>query len=164
MIINVSNTRSRLARVIDLVVTAIAWLVFGYLLYRGLFAGSTGAGDAPRPIVPEALQTLHTVTLYVIVALVNAAILFAWAIYNQLRFRGQDRRSAISQASDHQLAQSYRVDTATLQQLRTKGPTIVYHDAHGRIADVLPRSGMMPHMSGNVSAERSRRPIAAVAN
>src|SRR3546814_10598848 len=40
MIINVSKTRSGTARLIDLVLTAIAWFVFLYLLFRGLFGRS----------------------------------------------------------------------------------------------------------------------------
>src|SRR3546814_11212882 len=92
MIINVSKTRSGTARLIDLVLTAIAWFVFLYLLFRGLFGSSIHQGAAPRPIVPGTFDTFDTLTLYVLVAVIKAAILFTWAVYNQVRFPGRQRR------------------------------------------------------------------------
>lgn len=136
MIINVSKTRSGTARLIDLVLTAIAWFVFLYLLFRGLFGSSIHQDAAPRPILPGTFDTFDTLTLYVIVAVINAAILFTWAVYNQVRFRGRERRNSAGDLTDRQLAQSYGLDGAAVDRLRSSPAAIVHHDANGNIASI----------------------------
>lgn len=139
MIINVGRTRSLLARVVDLVLTIIAWILFVILLYRGVVDSGTGPESGPRPIVPDALSTLDTLTLYVIVALINAAILIGWALYNQMRFRGRDRRQPIGVLSDRKLAESFKVKISSLEELRASRFAVVFHDEGGEIRDIQGR-------------------------
>jgi len=73
-----------LPKFIDLVLTLVAWLGFGYLIYLGLIKALTeNAFLGPRPFE----STLVTLALYFIIALVNGLILIMWAKYNQFRFR-----------------------------------------------------------------------------
>jgi biofilm PGA synthesis protein PgaD len=139
MIINVERTRTLLARVIDLVLTIVAWILFVMLLYRGVVDSGTGPESGPRPIVPDALSTLDTLTLYIIVALINAAILIGWALYNQMRFRGRDRRQPIGPLSDNKIAESFRVKTSSLAELRGSRFAVVFHDEGGEIRDIQGR-------------------------
>lgn len=142
MIINVERTRSLPARLIDLVLTIIAWVLFVFLLYRGVVDSGTGPGSGPRPIVPDALSTLDTLTLYAIVALINAAILIGWAIYNQARFRGRNRRQPVGILSDRKLADSFNVKTSSLEELRASRLAVVFHDERGVIRDIQGRAAI----------------------
>ena len=142
MIINVERTRSLLARGIDLVLTTIAWILFVILLYRGVVDSGTGPESGPRPIVPDALSTFDTLTLYVIVALINAAILIGWALYNQMRFRGRNRRQSIGDLSDQKIAESFKVKISSLEELRTSRFAVVFHDEGGEIRDIQGRASL----------------------
>ena len=142
MVINVEGSRSLLARTIDLVLTIIAWILFVILLYRGVVDSGTGPESGPRPIVPDALSTLDTLTLYVVVALINAAILIGWALYNQMRFRGRDRRQPIGVLSDRKLAESFKVKISSLEELRASRFAVVFHDEGGEIRDIQGRANL----------------------
>lgn len=133
MIINVERTRPLYARAVDLVATVVAWILFVILLYRGVLDAGTDPVSGPRPIAPDLLSTFDTLSLYLVVALINAAILIGWALYNQFRFRGQDRRRPIAVLADHELAKRFRVKADALEELRANRSVVVYHNEHGDI-------------------------------
>lgn len=105
----IKTTRSRLASFVDAVLTALAWIAFAYLFGEALWdiMSRQREGGPGMESLRSALPTLGTLSLYAIVALVNAAILLAWARYNAYRFRGVDRRQALPPLSDAQLAESF---------------------------------------------------------
>ena len=80
--------RRLLPRIIDVLLTAIAWVGFIYLIYKGLI---TALAHSPYMGVRPFFTTLDTVTFYILVALVNGLVLIGWAKYNQFRFRVERR-------------------------------------------------------------------------
>lgn len=105
----IKTTRSRLASFVDAVLTALAWIAFTYLFGAALLdiLGGRREGGPDMTALARMLPTLGTLGVYALVAMVNAAILLAWARYNAYRFRGVDRRQALAPLTDAQLARSF---------------------------------------------------------
>ncbi|WP_241049193.1 poly-beta-1,6-N-acetyl-D-glucosamine biosynthesis protein PgaD, partial [Achromobacter xylosoxidans] len=115
----ITTQRSRAGYLFDLVLTAVGWFAFVYLFGAGILAILRGAAGGPQaPLWPTFLPTLHTLLGYALLALINATVLVAWAVYNHLRFAGKDRRQAIKPLDDQRLAASFAVTPRQLAQLR----------------------------------------------
>ncbi|WP_225767403.1 poly-beta-1,6-N-acetyl-D-glucosamine biosynthesis protein PgaD [Inquilinus sp. Marseille-Q2685] len=142
MIIDVRHQRSLPARLLDLLLTALAWAAFITIFLRGADALFDGSHQGPRPWLPEALRTLGTLTVYLIIAAVNAAILLGWAFYNQWRFRGRDRRRAAPSLSDAQMAPPFAVPAGLLGRMRAGRRLVIHHDAAGTITAVDDRPAL----------------------
>jgi len=76
-------------RVMDVVLTLMAWAGFSYLIYAGLI---TALSHTPFVEDRPFFSTLDTLSFYLMVALINGAVLIGWAKYNQLRFRIERRK------------------------------------------------------------------------
>lgn len=130
MIINTS--RSRAGLLFDAFLTLIGWMAFLYLFGTGILAILRGAADGPQAsLVPTFLPTLGTLSTYAVIALVNAGILVGWAVYNQRRFAGLDRRKPIESAGITQIARSFSVTVSEVSRLRAAKAVTVHHDAGG---------------------------------
>jgi poly-beta-1,6-N-acetyl-D-glucosamine biosynthesis protein PgaD len=91
-----------------------------------------------------------------IVTLIGSSVLFLWARYNQMRFRGRDRRRESITVSEVHLAEYY---SATPEQIRTiqhARRLVMHHDADGRLARVRYRRASQP------TADYARRSAALV--
>jgi biofilm PGA synthesis protein PgaD len=77
-----------------------------------------------------------TLRLYGVVVLANGAILIVWALYNQLRFRGQYRRVADRTVTVEDLAKLYRLPAADIARWQGSRILVMHHDADGTLANV----------------------------
>jgi biofilm PGA synthesis protein PgaD len=130
----IRTPRSRLAAFIDTVLTAIAWIAFIYLFGSGILSVLLDEGSGPRvSFMDRLLPSAGTITIYLAVAIVNAAVLLAWAIYNGFRFKGTDRRSRSEPLDEARLARGFGVDVA--MRLRSERARImtVHHTDEGAI-------------------------------
>ena len=75
---------------------------------------------------------------YAALALANGAALVAWALYNHRRFAGKDRRRRAAAVGDAQLARSFTVAPAQLQQLRRARVAVIHHGDGGEIIGIEP--------------------------
>lgn len=133
----ITTQRSRAGYLFDLVLTAIGWFAFVYLFGSGVVAILRGAAGGPEASLwPVFLPTVHTLWGYALLALINAAVLVGWAVYNHRRFGGKDRRKPGKPLSDHRLAMSFAVTSAQLAQLRAARVSIIHHSADGEIVDI----------------------------
>jgi biofilm PGA synthesis protein PgaD len=144
----IKTTRSRLASFIDAVLTALAWIAFTYLFGSGLVDILSGQreGGPDMTVLARLLPTMGTLGVYAIVAVINAAILLAWARYNAYRYHGVDRRQASMPLTDMQLAQSFGVPLKTrLNSSMAKSMTI-HHcgDGHIQRVDIHTRISPQP--------------------
>ncbi len=81
--------QQRLPRVLDALLTIIAWLGFSWLIYSGLInAIEHDPFMGTRPFY----TTLNTLSIYLLVACLIGMALIAWAKYNQIRFRIERRK------------------------------------------------------------------------
>ncbi|MFD4841025.1 poly-beta-1,6-N-acetyl-D-glucosamine biosynthesis protein PgaD [Achromobacter sp. NPDC058515] len=130
----ITTQRSRAGYLFDLALTAIGWFAFVYLFGAGILAILRGAAGGPgASLWPVFLPTMHTLWGYALLAVANAAVLGAWAVYNHRRFAGKDRRKPIKPLNDERLAKSFSVSAAQLAQLRSARVAVVHHGAQGEI-------------------------------
>jgi biofilm PGA synthesis protein PgaD len=140
----IRTTRSRLAAFVDVIVTAIAWIAFIYFLGTGLWeiviGQRQGGPDISR--IARFFPTMETLGIYALVALVNGAILLAWARYNAYRFRGVDRRQAPVPLTDAQLAESFGLALAERMGSASAKSMTIHHGREGDIERVDIHMGM----------------------
>lgn len=133
----ITTQRSRAGYLFDLALTAVGWFAFVYLFGSGIVAILRGVAGGPEASLwPVFLPTVRTLWAYALLALVNAAVLVGWAIYNRRRFGGKDRRKPIKPLSDRRLAMSFAVTPAQLAQLRGARISTIHHGDDGEILDI----------------------------
>ncbi|KCV59270.1 poly-beta-1,6-N-acetyl-D-glucosamine biosynthesis protein PgaD [Bordetella bronchiseptica 99-R-0433] len=130
----IKTPRSRVAAAIDALLTALAWFGFFYLFGAGLLAVLQGARGGPEiGWAARVLPSLATLGAYLAVALLNAAVLVAWARYNAMRYGGLDRRRVPDPLGDRDLARSFGVDRAQRARIAGAKSLTVHHTEDGRI-------------------------------
>jgi len=77
--------------------------------------------------------------IYGLVILANAAVLIAWARYNQYRFGGSDPGTPPKAVDIHDLAALYDVPAADVEEWQQARILTVEHDASGKILRVTPQ-------------------------
>ncbi|MBO9328194.1 poly-beta-1,6-N-acetyl-D-glucosamine biosynthesis protein PgaD [Achromobacter sp. HZ01] len=139
----ITTQRSRAGYLFDLVLTALGWFAFVYLFGAGILAilrDAQGPGLSP---LPAFVPTLRTLSGYALLALANAALLVAWAVYNHRRFAGKDRRKPIKPLGDRRLAMSFGLTPAQLAELRASRTAVIHHGPDGRITGIETRSPLL---------------------
>ncbi len=165
----IRTTRSRLGRLLDAFLTILAWLGFSYLCAAGIRAvlQETGAGPGV-PFWSALLPTMGTLTLYILVGLFNGIVLLVWALYNQYRFAGLDRRKPVAALGGEELARSFGLCEQRLAALHQAKVAVVGHENDGTIAALHLSAPLAP---GDVparavvaaGADRQHAPAAACA-
>jgi biofilm PGA synthesis protein PgaD len=126
-------------RVIDVVLTIMAWIGFTYLIYTGLINALI---NSPFMGVRPFFTTVNTIMCYGIIALVNGVILIGWAKYNQYRFR-VERRNRRPGLERKELAQSLQITEEQALVLNVGRVMTVFHNENGEIAHVEFVKGIM---------------------
>lgn len=144
LIIDKSSTRSAWARGRDWVLSALAWLLYLYVIrevFIDLYYITTQSftwmfDGSGRPSVAAMARFFSTLRLYGVVVLANGVILIVWALYNQLRFRGQYRRVADRPVTVEDLATLYRLPAADIARWQGSRILVMHHDADGTLTNV----------------------------
>lgn len=124
--------RRILPRLIDSVLTLIAWGGFIWLIYHGV--ESILHTQSQDGAVPFKL-TFDTVVFYLLIVLVNSLLLVLWAKYNQIRF-SVERRTRRDELSDQQLAEHFGLRSDVLEQLKQSQIAVVSYSDDGSTLDV----------------------------
>jgi biofilm PGA synthesis protein PgaD len=148
LIIDKSSTRSAWARGLDWVLSALAWLLYLYMIrevFIDLYYITTQSftwmfDGSGRPSVAAMERFFSTLRLYGVVVLANGAILIVWALYNQLRFRGQYRRIADRTVSVEDLATLYRLPASDIAHWQVSRILVMQHDADGTLTNVAAKN------------------------
>ncbi|PHM63643.1 poly-beta-1,6-N-acetyl-D-glucosamine biosynthesis protein PgaD [Xenorhabdus ishibashii] len=120
-------------RIIDILLTILAWVGFIYLFILGLFYASH---NGPKPFISTLFTSeLGTIALYIAIAIFNAFLLIGWAKYNQHRFKIERRRHrpALTYA---EIAQSFALEHELLDTLRQSKVSSITYDNHGHIIGI----------------------------
>ncbi|TVR62874.1 MAG: poly-beta-1,6-N-acetyl-D-glucosamine biosynthesis protein PgaD [Gemmatimonadales bacterium] len=128
-------------RVAYRVVTAIAWVVWGYLWLPliTLLAWFLGVRRFIREVVvPEQSFLLATGFVYIVVILTLAATLVVWSRYNLARFGGRERRQHPPPLPREEMESYFELSEGVLDTLRSGRRTVVDYDAEGRMEDARP--------------------------
>ncbi|WP_338885069.1 MULTISPECIES: poly-beta-1,6-N-acetyl-D-glucosamine biosynthesis protein PgaD [Xenorhabdus] len=120
-------------RLIDILLTILAWVGFIYLFMVGLFYVSH---NDPKPFTATLFTSeLGTIILYIAVAIFNAFLLIGWAKYNQRRFRIERRRHRPA-LTHTEVAQSFTLEQKLFDTLRQSKVSSITYDNHGHIIGV----------------------------
>ncbi len=124
--------RRVLPRLFDGLLTCIAWAGFIWLAYHGLVSIWNAHPEAGTTLFG---LTFDTVTLYVMIAVLNSLLLIMWAKYNQFRFRAE-RRLRAQALPDAQLTWHFGLTAKVLEQLKQSQIVVVQHNHDGSALEV----------------------------
>ncbi|MCC6209165.1 MAG: poly-beta-1,6-N-acetyl-D-glucosamine biosynthesis protein PgaD [Gammaproteobacteria bacterium] len=106
------------------VISLLAWLFGAERFYQAM-------------IVNSGLDTLlDLLGLYSVVILVMGAILSSWAWYNQIRFRGREKRRASPSVTADEIQSFFALRTEQLDLARYAKHVVIEHDEDGKVKDV----------------------------
>lgn len=130
--------------------TTVLWLTYFFLCADFfLFIGEAllwmvGLGPEP-PRLRLVMNVLPMIATYAIVAVTNAMVLIAWALYNQVRFRGRERRKASPFVTVDDFARMYEVSASEVAVWQSARVLVMHHDDSGRLVKVdLPEGAQGP--------------------
>lgn len=139
-IIEAKDNQPLYIRVRDVILTAIMWGAYFYLMqdffvlarvvYEWKMTGMTGDQ------LQDAFELSHTLESYIHIILINSTLLISWALYNQLRFRGKDRRKPPRIIGPEDLAILYNITTEDVTAWQNTRIMIMHHDTTGTIEKV----------------------------
>ncbi|HEY0521757.1 MAG TPA: poly-beta-1,6-N-acetyl-D-glucosamine biosynthesis protein PgaD [Stellaceae bacterium] len=135
--------------------TLLMWLAFLYLLRElFLFLHGTAAWLAFGADAPDFLRhwwVMQDLGAYAVTGAVNGAMLIGWALYNQIRFRGKERRKSVAPLALKDLQAMYGFSVAEIATWQTARIVVIEHEPDGRIRSVETR----PASEGAGDAESS---------
>jgi len=128
------------ARARDRVLTAAAWLLVAVLgidavRFAAAIARRLFAGEATHEL-EAALAVAVTLGSYAGIVLLNTAAIVAWALYNRLRFQGQDRRGNAAPVVPEELAARYGRTAEEVRRWQGARILVVHHLPEGEIRQV----------------------------
>lgn len=130
----------RVPKVIDYLLTLIAWAGFIWLIYLGVW--STLASEWQTSGEGGGL-TLIKLSLYLCIAALNACLLILWAKYNQRRFC-RERRTRTEALPSESLSQHFGLSVDTLAQLSQARIAVVHHNIDGTALKLEVRGELTP--------------------
>jgi poly-beta-1,6-N-acetyl-D-glucosamine biosynthesis protein PgaD len=141
--------RSAWHRQIDWVLTGLLWLAYLYMIrqafvdiyYLGIDAFDWGVAGSHLPSLIEMSSFLHTLRNYGIVVVTIGATLIVWGLYNQVRFRGRERRSQRQLVTVADLAALYELPAESIAAWQGSRVLVMDHDPDGTIAGVTTEGG-----------------------
>ena len=151
----IKTERSRLGRILDIVLTALGWVCFLYLLGRGVM---TMTGGMSSHAWADMQPFLHTLAVYGLVAVFNGFLLVSWAQYNRLRFARADRRGHLPRLPDMGLMRSFGISREQLARLRESHATVIWHAGDGRIVEIEVHADTVTYLASKADA-----PVSAIA-
>ncbi|PHM46050.1 poly-beta-1,6-N-acetyl-D-glucosamine biosynthesis protein PgaD [Xenorhabdus mauleonii] len=125
-------------RLIDILLTILAWAGFIYLFVLGLFYASH---NGPKPFILTFTSEWGSITLYIAIAIFNALLLIGWARYNQYRFK-IERRSHRPFLTHAEVAKSFFLEQELLDALRKSKVSSITYDNHGHIMEINKNSSI----------------------
>jgi biofilm PGA synthesis protein PgaD len=132
----IRTPQSAWAAFTDMVITLVAWGGFAYLMVRCVADVMFGGLHGAAPTLKGALAAgVEVMSVYVIVALINALALCVWAQYNQYRALG-DRRRRAPAFSDVQQAAHFDVAPTLVRALQAYPVATLYCDAGGTLRSI----------------------------
>ena len=109
--------------------SALAWLFGARLFYEHMIVLGGYEGF------------LQLMGWYALAIVVISAVLIVWALYNQLRFRGRERRRFVEPVTVYELSSFFHVDPNGLARWRESKRIRISIDDNGKIGEILADGG-----------------------
>lgn len=133
----IRSARGYWRRLLDLLLTWVAWVFFSYLFARGIWSvlAQERAG-VELPWMAALLPGLADLSVYLLAMLLLGGLLVLWARYNFWRFHGHNRRAVPAAMDDDSLLRHYGIPADSLQRMRQLPVCVIHHAPDGRIVQV----------------------------
>jgi len=136
----ITTQRTRAGYFLDVLLTALGWLIFFLLFIVGIVAiirAEMQGPDAPF-LPPLLLSSIHTLLSYMVIVVAFAIILMLWAKYNQYRSAGKNRRKPPSPLTRERLCASFSVSDRQIDEMQGERVLRVEHAGDGAILAIQP--------------------------
>ncbi len=137
IIIDAPGLRSRGLRYRDWALTILMWGLWIFVCrHLVMFFGWLGGVYTGILDINAMIELRHVggpLVLYAAIAAGNGALLILWARYNQIRFRGRDRRQTHRRVTVDDLAAFFDVATGEIRRCAGARRMVMHHHADGRI-------------------------------
>ncbi len=80
---------------------------------------------------------LQLLGIYFVIILLIGTTLLSWALYNQIRFRGKDRREAVPPATNEDVARFFGVNEEDLQSAQKTRRLVISFDEENESIQIL---------------------------
>lgn len=151
----IHTPRHWLPRLVDIVLTVIAWVVFIWLMYNGIIDLIDDQKQGPRiEMGTQLLSGLDSLLLYLVLSLLVACILSIWATYRKRQAAGFERRKRVPIMSDTTLSGSFGVDPRLMKLLQEQQVLTVHNDDDGHLLSVE-----MPELKKHYAARKQQKPV-----
>ncbi|MFN3579116.1 MAG: poly-beta-1,6-N-acetyl-D-glucosamine biosynthesis protein PgaD [Pseudomonas sp.] len=148
----IRTPRHWLPRLVDILLTVIAWVLFVWLMYNGIIDLIADQRQGPRiELGTELLSGLDSLLLYLVMSLLVACVLTMWASYRRDQAAGFERRQRVPIMSDETLSSSFGVNPRLMQLLQKQQVLRVHNDEHGHLLSVE-----MPELNKHYAARKKR--------
>lgn len=139
-IIEARDNQPLYIRIRDVIFTALMWAAYFYLLQDFFVFANTMYNWKIMGVVGDklekAFEIISTMEVYLHVILINSMLLISWALYNQVRFRGKDRRKPPRTIGQEDLAILYGLTKEDVIAWQSARIVTIHHDAAGTIEKV----------------------------
>ena len=140
LIIDAKNNQPLWIRIRDILLTLLMWCIYLYLMedfYRFVVTiFDWEVLGIRRPDLPKAFKIMKTMEWYFLIIVVNGLLLLGWGTYNQVRFRGKERRKPRISIDTAELEVLYQVPADEIARWQRSRILTIYHDANGTITRV----------------------------
>lgn len=142
-----------LPRLVDTILTLIAWVVFIWLMYNGIIDLINDQKQGPRiDMGTPLLSGLDSLLLYLALSLVMGCVLSIWAAYRKRQAAGFERRKRVPIMSDNTLSGSFGIDLRLLKLLQGQQVLTVHNDENGHLLSVE-----MPDLKKHYAARKEEQ-------
>lgn len=121
-----------LPRLLDILLTLLAWGGFLWLIYRGVVLALHQNSYFGTSTV---LGTFGSILGYLLLIVIGSLVLISWAKYNQYRYR-HERRQRRAELTPEELAESLEVDKQTMSRASMARNQVLHHASDGSIERV----------------------------
>ncbi|MBD2814289.1 poly-beta-1,6-N-acetyl-D-glucosamine biosynthesis protein PgaD [Xenorhabdus sp. Flor] len=128
-----------LPRLIDIILTMLAWAGFAYLFIVGLF---NSPHHGPKPVTSVFTSEVSSIVLYIIIAIFNSLLLIGWARYNQIRFRIERRRHRPA-LNNEEVAKSFSLEQKLMNRLNQGKISSITYNNHGHIIGITEKANQL---------------------
>lgn len=149
-----------LPRVVDALLTLVAWLGMVYLVVQGVAEVIANGQQGPRPSLgTEFLLTLDTLLIYLLVGIAIGVVLLAWAKYNERRADWYQRRTRMPDVCEEGLSERFQVSLPVLDCLQNQQVLILHNHEDGTLAAIeFPGTALkLPALASAALLEQLRR-------
>jgi biofilm PGA synthesis protein PgaD len=144
-IISRPEKQSRIQKLVSLVITVFAWLLWGYLWLPTLSVISAVFGMPINQLLVVKKPDETSLLMIFLIMFACNLVVSTWSSYNYVRFAKKSRRRRTESASHEEVGKLFGIDDPATLSLLSRGRSLsLYFDDAGRLVKVDEPSAKTP--------------------